>query len=125
MGNTIFIKDRRVCFKPLQSRLEAIEKLKPPTTVKGCRSFEGMINFLSLFCLELEKLLKPIYDLARKGRKSIWGKEHYLAFNEIKSRIVKLPVLHQAIKEDFIYTQILVNMPWEVLYIKFRMTNQS
>ena len=24
MGNTIFIKDRRVCVKPLQSRLEAI-----------------------------------------------------------------------------------------------------
>ena len=37
-GNTIFIKDRRVCVKPLRSRLEAIQKLKPPTTIKGCRS---------------------------------------------------------------------------------------
>ena len=26
MGNTIFIKDRRVCIKPLRSRLEAIQK---------------------------------------------------------------------------------------------------
>ena len=26
MGNTIFIKDRRVCVKPLKSRLEAIQK---------------------------------------------------------------------------------------------------
>ena len=34
MGNTIFIKDRRVCDKPLRSRLEAIQKLKPPTTAK-------------------------------------------------------------------------------------------
>ena len=25
MGNTIFIKNRRVCIKPLQSRLEAIK----------------------------------------------------------------------------------------------------
>ena len=49
MGKTIFIKDRRVCVKPLQSRLEAIEKLKPPITVKGCRSFVGMVHFLSLF----------------------------------------------------------------------------
>ena len=49
MGNAIFIKDRRVCVKPLQSRLEAIHKLKPPTTVKGCRSFVGMVNFLSYF----------------------------------------------------------------------------
>ena len=39
MGNAIFIKDRRVCVKPLWSRLEAIQKLKPPMTVKGCRSF--------------------------------------------------------------------------------------
>ena len=28
MGNIIFIKDRRVCVKPLRSRLEAIHKLK-------------------------------------------------------------------------------------------------
>ena len=26
MGNTIFIKDRRVCVKPLRSRLEVIQK---------------------------------------------------------------------------------------------------
>ena len=45
MGNTNFIKDRRVCVKPLRSRLEVIQKLKPPTTVKGCRSFAGMVKF--------------------------------------------------------------------------------
>ena len=28
MGNTIFIEERRVCIKPLRSRLEAIQKLK-------------------------------------------------------------------------------------------------
>ena len=28
MGNTIFIKDRKVCVKPLHSRLEAIQKIK-------------------------------------------------------------------------------------------------
>ena len=37
MGNTIFIKERRVCVKPLRSRLEAIQNLKPHTTQKGCR----------------------------------------------------------------------------------------
>ena len=66
MGNTIFIEDRRVCVKPLRSRLEAIQKLRPPTTVKGCRSFTGMVNFLSIFCPDLQKLLKHIYNLIRK-----------------------------------------------------------
>ena len=68
MKNTIFIKDRRVCVKLLRSRLEAIQKLQPPTTAKGCISFAGMVNFLSMFCLQLQKILKPIYDLTRKGR---------------------------------------------------------
>ena len=62
MGNTIFNKEKRVCVKPLHSRLEATQKLKPPTTVKGCRSFARMVNFLSIFCSDLQKLLKHIYD---------------------------------------------------------------
>ena len=36
MGNIKFIKDRKVCVKPLRSRLEAIQKLRPPTTPNGC-----------------------------------------------------------------------------------------
>ena len=56
-------------------------------TVKGCRSFMGMVNFPSLFCPELGKLLKPINDLTRK-------EELQLAFEEIKSRLVKPPALH-------------------------------
>ena len=46
----------------------------------------GMVNFLSLFCPELQILLKPIYDLARNGRQQI-------AFEEIKGRIIKPLVL--------------------------------
>ena len=63
MGHTIFIEDRKVCVKPLRCRLEAIQKLKPPTMPKHCQSFAGMVNFVSIFCLELQKLLKPIYEL--------------------------------------------------------------
>ena len=78
----------------LRSRLEAIQKLQPPTTTKGCRSFAGMVNFLSMFWPELQKLLKPIYDLTRKGRPFIWGKEQQDSFEEIKHRLIKPPVLH-------------------------------
>ena len=53
-----------------------------------------MVNFLSKFCSELQKLLKPIYDLTRKDRQFIWGEEQRVAFQEIKHRLVKLPVLH-------------------------------
>ena len=43
--------------------------------IKGCQSFAGMVNFVSLFCPELQRLLKPIYDLTRKGRQFLWEKE--------------------------------------------------
>ena len=53
MDNTIFIRDKRECLRPLGSRIEVIQKLEPPTTIKGCRSFAGMVNFVSIFCPEL------------------------------------------------------------------------
>ena len=94
IGNTIFIKEKRVCIKPLHSRLEVIPKVKAPTTPKQCKSFVGMVNFVSIFCPELQKLLKPIYNLTRKGRQFVWGKEQQDAFEEIKCRLQKPPVLH-------------------------------
>ena len=93
MGNTIFIKEKRVCVKLLRSRLETIQKLKPPTNQKGCRSFVGVVNFVSIFCPELQKLLKPIYELTKKGRPFVWGDEQQKACDEIKSRLLKPPVL--------------------------------
>ena len=94
MGNTIFIQEKRVCVKLLCSRLETIQKLRLPNTVKICRSFAGMVNFLSILCQDLQKLLKPIYDLTRKGRLFKWGQEQQTVFNEIKGRLQKPPVLH-------------------------------
>ena len=47
-----------------------------------------------MFCPELQQLLKPIYDLTRKGRHFVWGREQQEAFEEIKRRLVKAPVLH-------------------------------
>ena len=99
MGNTIFIKDRKVCVKPLRSRIDAILKLEPPKMPKLCRSFAGMVNFLNMFCLELQKLLKPIYDLTRKGRPFIWGEEQQEPFEQIKKRLVCALVLHMPYRQ--------------------------
>ena len=46
MGN-IFIKERRVCIKPLHSRLEAIQKVKAPTTAKQCKSLQEWLLLLA------------------------------------------------------------------------------
>ena len=82
-----------MCVKPLRSRIEAIQNLKPSTIQKGCRSFAGVVNFVSIFCPELQKLLKPIYELTKKGRPFVWGEEQQKAFEDIKNRLQKQPVL--------------------------------
>ena len=53
-----------------------------------------MVNFLSIFCQDLQKLLKPIYDLTRKDRPFNWQQEQQTAFEEIKSKLEKPPILH-------------------------------
>ena len=53
-----------------------------------------MVNFLSVFCQDLQKLLKPIHDLTRKGRPFQWQQEQQSAFEEIKSRLQKPPNLN-------------------------------
>ena len=118
MGNTIFIKDKRVCVKALRSRLEAIQRLKPPTTPTGCRSFAGMVNFVSIFCPELQKLLKPIYDLTRKGRPFLQGKEQQDAFEEIKSGLQKPPVLSMPNRKGWfiLYSDTSTLVTGSVLY---------
>ena len=94
MENEIFIENKKLCVKPLRSRLEAIQKLQPPKTPKGCRSFTGVVNILSMFCPGLQKLLKPIYDLSRKGKSFYWGREQQDSIKEIKHRLMKPTVSH-------------------------------
>ena len=48
-----------------------------------------MVNFLSIFSPQLQILLKPIYNLTRKGRQFIWEAEQWSAFEEVKCRLVK------------------------------------
>ena len=85
-----------------------------------------MVNFLSIFCQDLQKLLKPIYDLTRKGRPFQWQQEQQTAFEEIKNRLQN----HQSYiylmkKEGFTCILTQANMLQEVPYTKFRMVNQN
>ena len=122
MGNEIFKQNKRVCVQPLRSRLETIQKLQPLAMVKGCRSFSGMVNFLSMFCPELQKLLKPIYNLTRKERPFILGNEQQDSFEEIKCKLIKPPVIHMPNKTGrFHLFSILANLQLAAHFIKYRM----
>ena len=47
-----------------------------------------------MFCPELQKLLKPIYDLTKNDRPFVWRKEQQDSSEEMKCRLIKPPVLH-------------------------------
>ena len=79
---------------PLRSRTEAINKIPTPRTPKQYKSFCGVVNYLSLICPDLQKLIKPIVELTRKGRQFIWGDAQERAFKEVKLRLKNPPVLH-------------------------------
>ena len=94
MGNEFVINKRTMTITPLRSRTEAISKMPTPKTAKQCKSFCGVVNYLSLFCPDLQTLLKPIVELTRKGRPFVWGQEQEKAFKEVKLRLTNPPVLH-------------------------------
>ena len=94
MGNKFVINKRTMTISPLRSRTEAISKIPTPKTAKQCKSCCGVVNYLSLFCPDLQTLLKPIVELTRKGRPFVWGQEQERAFKEVKLRLTNQPVLH-------------------------------
>ena len=94
MGNEFTITNRTITITSLRSRTEAINKIPTPRTPKQCKSFCGVVNYLSLFCPDLQKLLKPIVELTRKGRPFIWEHAQENAFKEVKLRLKNPPVLH-------------------------------
>ena len=55
MGNEFTINRRTMTITPLRSRTEAIYKIPTPRTPKQCKSFCGVVNYLSLFCPDLHK----------------------------------------------------------------------
>ena len=94
MGNEFNINKRTMTITPLRSRTEAIHKTKYLCQKQQCKSFCGVVNYLSLFCPDLQKLLKPIVELTRKDRPFIWGDAQEKAFREVKQGLTNHPVLH-------------------------------
>ena len=94
MGNEFVIVEKNMTITPLRSRTEALHKIPTPRTAKQCKSFCGFVNYLSLFCPDLQILLRPIVELTRKERPFVWGKEQETAFIEVKKRLTNPPVLH-------------------------------
>ena len=94
LGTLFTVKPQGLIITPLLTRVDAIKNIPVPTTPKGCKSFCGVVNYLAIFCPELQKLLRPIYELTKKTVKFVWTQQHQKCFTEIKKRLSEYPVLH-------------------------------
>ena len=74
-------------------KLEAIEKWKPPTTVKGVRSFIGFANFYRKFIPNFSNIVAPLNLLTRKNEPWNWTSLQQNAFDELKRIFSSAPVL--------------------------------
>ena len=93
MGLEFLIKDGTAHYTAMRDKCDTIRNMKAPKSVKECRTFCGMVNFLSTFCKNLRQLLIPIYELTKKHARFVWTDKHQKAFDEIKQLLVKPPVL--------------------------------
>ena len=69
---------------PLKSRIDAIQKLQPPTNKKKIQEFLGMLNFLSKYVYKMQLYLRPFYNILRQQNNFEWTTEHQTRFEEVK-----------------------------------------
>ena len=74
-------------------KVKAIADLPPPTNVQEVRTFLGMVNQLSKFSDHLADKSKSIRELLLKGNQWTWGNAQQKAFEQIKTDLMRAPVL--------------------------------
>ena len=76
-----------------QAKVSIIKTLIPPTTVKGIRSFLGHAGFYRRFIKDFSKISRPLCRLLEKDTNFDFDESCRSAFDEIKSRLVKAPIM--------------------------------
>ncbi|UYV73747.1 hypothetical protein LAZ67_11000696, partial [Cordylochernes scorpioides] len=80
-------------FRPLDHKVQAIQKAKTPMNISELRSFLGLVNFYGKFIPNLPELLKPLHELLHKKRPWVWTKECGEAIDKCKNSITSERVL--------------------------------
>ena len=74
---------------PLISRIEGIQKLKPPNSMKSQQRYFGTLNFLAKYVYGKQPILQPVYQLLHIETEFKWTKEHQKIFEKLKQTISK------------------------------------
>ena len=76
-----------------RAKVEVIERLPPPISVKGVRSFLGHAGFYRRFIKDFSKIAHLLCKLLEKESKFYFDKFCLKAFGELKEKLVSAPII--------------------------------
>ena len=79
--------------KPDSKKVDVIQALAPPTTVREVRRFVGMCSYYRRFIPHFASIAEPIIALTRKYAKFKWDSKCQFAFETLKHNLASFPML--------------------------------
>ena len=79
--------------KPVNAKIEAIQKIPIPTNKKQIRSFLGMAGYYRKFCPNFSVIASPLTNLLKKNSSYTWTPDCDKAFNHLKLILSHAPIL--------------------------------
>ena len=76
-----------------RAKIEVIEKLPPPTSVKEVRSFLGHVGFYRRFIRDFSKVSKPLSNLLMQGVPFEFNEPCMDAFELLKKKLTLAPIV--------------------------------
>ena len=76
-----------------KAKIEVIQNLPLPNTVKDLRSFFGHVNFYRRFIQDFAKVSKPLTTLLYKDKDFIINEEGRRTFTMLKQALIEAPIL--------------------------------
>ena len=76
-----------------KAKIEVIEKLPPPNSVKNIRSFLGHAGFYRRFIKDISKISTPLCNLLEKDAPFHFDGACLKAFQELKKRLISAPII--------------------------------
>ena len=98
LGHIIDVSDGDIRLLPDPSKVEAIAEWNEPTTNTELQSFIGAINYYSKMVKGYAEQAAPLMSIMSqkwgpRDKKEFWMEEHTTAFEQLKSALMKAPVL--------------------------------
>ncbi|GKE92116.1 putative reverse transcriptase domain-containing protein [Tanacetum coccineum] len=75
------------------AKIEAVNNWASPTTPTEVHQFLGLAGYYRRFIEGFSKIAKSLNELTQKNKKYSWGKDQELAFQLLKQKLCKAPIL--------------------------------